>query len=112
MASFRANTAHSSAAPFNAVTDRAPANLAPMRVRDVSCSTALSVPLVTWAPNSHCQGGHERVPLSCLAVQGWCTADLRFSAARCITCLVFLCGLPGGSGGGAAASRAAGAALC
>jgi hypothetical protein len=34
-ASFRANTAHSAAAPFNAVTDRAPADLPPMGVRDL-----------------------------------------------------------------------------
>ncbi|WIA35000.1 hypothetical protein OEZ86_003496 [Tetradesmus obliquus] len=51
LASFRANTSHSAAAPFNAVTGRPPADLPPLRVEQAVAqarSGRLALPAVDW----------------------------------------------------------------
>ncbi|KAF6249927.1 hypothetical protein COO60DRAFT_1706290 [Scenedesmus sp. NREL 46B-D3] len=78
MASFRANTAHSTAAPFNAVTDRPPVNLPPLKVEQVVeqlRSGMLALPAADWVHLSPpCQNVSQKKKLEDRVFSG---AELR-----------------------------------
>lgn len=109
LASFRANTSHSAAAPFNAVTGRPPADLPPLKVR---VRLMLAAQLHLSAAD-----GCRVIAMLWFRMATDCNLSNVLSICSCLTCICLRCAgcccpLPGGAGGGAGPQRAAGAACC